>query len=192
MIAVSPLRLGEFPSLEAQAAALADDIAYNAHDIDDGLRAGLFRLRDVASVPYLGALLSARSKRAIRAWRNRARCMNCRRRVITRFVEDAILATGERLEADRIETAEDARRAGRAMFAFSEPMAEAERADQGVPVRPHVPPSAGQPHARRSRPYRARAVFGLCRAAAGGAGVLGGAGARSSGPSAPRPTISPA
>ena len=42
------LDLGAFPSLEAQAAALADDIAYNAHDIDDGLRAGLFSLADVA------------------------------------------------------------------------------------------------------------------------------------------------
>ena len=49
------------------------------------------------------------------------------RRVITRFVEDAMAETARRIAQDRVETGEDARRAGRAMFAFSEPMAAAER-----------------------------------------------------------------
>jgi len=121
-----PLRLGEFPSLEAQAAALADDIAYNAHDIDDGLRAGLFTLADIASVPYLGNLVDEIGRRHPGLEDSRA-IHELSRRVITGFVEDAILSTGERLRADRIETGDDARRAGRAMFAFSEPMAAAER-----------------------------------------------------------------
>ena len=47
-----PLELHTFASLEAQAAAIADDIAYNAHDIDDGLRAGLFGLDDIRPRPF--------------------------------------------------------------------------------------------------------------------------------------------
>src|ERR1700746_1770300 len=49
-----PLALETFPSAEAQVAALADDIAYNNHDIDDGLRAGLFAVADLADVPLVG------------------------------------------------------------------------------------------------------------------------------------------
>src|ERR1700757_4559770 len=49
-----PLALDTFPSAEAQVAALADDIAYNNHDIDDGLRAGLFAVPDLADVPLVG------------------------------------------------------------------------------------------------------------------------------------------
>ena len=49
-----PLALDTFPGPEAQVAALADDIAYNNHDLDDGLRAGLFVVADLAEVPLVG------------------------------------------------------------------------------------------------------------------------------------------
>ena len=49
--AIQDLELWSFASAEAQVAALADDIAYDAHDIDDGLRADLFTLDDIAAVP---------------------------------------------------------------------------------------------------------------------------------------------
>ncbi len=49
------LELHTFAGPEAQVAALADDIAYNNHDIDDGLRAGLFSVADVSAVPLVGA-----------------------------------------------------------------------------------------------------------------------------------------
>src|SRR5215467_7756618 len=51
------LQLWSFPSLEAQIAALSDDIAYDAHDIDDGLRADLFVLEDLAEVPLIRDIL---------------------------------------------------------------------------------------------------------------------------------------
>src|SRR4030088_1969030 len=54
---VQDLELWSLASAEAQVAALADDIAYDAHDIDDGLRAGLFALDDLAGVPFVGGLL---------------------------------------------------------------------------------------------------------------------------------------
>ena len=50
-----PLELGSWPSLEAQIAALSDDIAYDNHDIDDGLRAGLFTLDELLEVPLVAA-----------------------------------------------------------------------------------------------------------------------------------------
>ncbi|MGJ4888713.1 deoxyguanosinetriphosphate triphosphohydrolase [Bradyrhizobium sp. HKCCYLRH3099] len=52
------LELWSYASLEAQVAALSDDIAYDAHDIDDGLRAGLFTLDDLDEVPLLAAMIA--------------------------------------------------------------------------------------------------------------------------------------
>ena len=121
-----PLALHQWPSLEAQAAALADDIAYNAHDIDDGLRAGLFTLEEIRAVPYLAALIEEIEKRYPDLEDSR-KVHELSRRVITRFVEDALDETSARLASDRVETADDARRAGRAMVAFSQGMAAGER-----------------------------------------------------------------
>jgi dGTPase len=51
------LRLDSFASAEAQVAAISDDIAYNAHDLDDGLRAGLFDIEAIVDVPIAGDAL---------------------------------------------------------------------------------------------------------------------------------------
>ena len=55
---VFDLNLNEFPSLEAQIAAIADDIAYNNHDIDDGLRAGFFSYEELRELPLIGSIIS--------------------------------------------------------------------------------------------------------------------------------------
>ncbi len=88
--ALFPLELDTFAGPEAQAAALADDIAYDAHDIDDGLRAGLFSLEDIEAVPFIGVMLD--EIRAVYGALERSRVIHeLGRRVITRFVEDAII-----------------------------------------------------------------------------------------------------
>ena len=121
------LWLWSHASLEAQAAALADDIAYDAHDLDDGLRAGLFTLDDLKAVPFLAGLLDEiftlwpglETSRAIH---------ELGRRVITRFVEDAIRESGRRIANVHPQSADDVRLCGRTLVAFSPTMEEADRA----------------------------------------------------------------
>jgi len=120
------LELRTFASLEAQAAAIADDIAYNAHDIDDGLRAGLFSLDDICAVPFIAGLLDEIS--SAHPGLEPARAIHeLSRRVITRFIEDAIHETGARIRESRVANARDVREAGRALAALSPGMAAAER-----------------------------------------------------------------
>src|SRR5688572_14756468 len=88
------LGLGSHASGEAQAAAIADDIAYNAHDLDDGLRAGLFSLEDLREVPFLQDILSEVDGRYPGLETSR-RIHELIRRVITRLVED-VVAEGDR------------------------------------------------------------------------------------------------
>jgi len=122
-----PLDLESYASAEAQAAAHADDIAYNAHDIDDGLRAGLFALEDIASVPFIGALLDEINRLHPRL--ERARVIHeLVRRVITRFVEDALTESQARLSKAKPMCADDVRRAGGPLVGFSTQIVEADRA----------------------------------------------------------------
>ncbi len=122
---ILPLSLELYASAEAQCAALADDIAYNAHDIDDGLRAGLFQLEDLREVAFLRDLLDeiAREHPGL----ERVRVIHeLVRRVITRFVEDAFAESSARLQALNPGSIDDIRRAGKAMAAFSPAFAAAE------------------------------------------------------------------
>ena len=66
------LELATFASVEAQAAALADDIAYNNHDIDDGFRAGLFSFAELAEVPIAARALARSARRLSRHRRHAA------------------------------------------------------------------------------------------------------------------------
>jgi len=121
------LRLGTFASLEAQAAAIADDIAYNNHDVDDGVQAGLFTLDDLAEVPLIGPVL-----RGVRAdWPDiddRMVRIEAVRRMIGVMVEDVLSETEARIAADGIRSTEDVRMAARTLVAFSPAML----ADLGV------------------------------------------------------------
>jgi dGTPase len=125
--AAFPLELDTFAGGEAQAAALADDIAYNGHDIDDGLRAGLFSLEEIAGVPFIAGLLA--EIHALHPGLELQRVIHeLVRRVITRFVEDAIHESQSRLARAAPGSAEAIRRAGEALVGFSPAMAETERA----------------------------------------------------------------
>jgi dGTPase len=87
------LHLGEFAPAEAQAAAIADDIAYNSHDLDDGLRAGLIRLEDLVDVPLAGGFV-AELPRALETPRA---IYEVNRRMISAMIEDAVRESRRRL-----------------------------------------------------------------------------------------------
>jgi dGTPase len=116
--AAFPLDLDRFASLEAQAAAISDDIAYNTHDLDDGLRAGLIELEDLEALDLAGDLL--REVRARYPGLDRSRMVHeIMRRHITRMVEDVIAASLERLREDDICDPEAVRAASRTLIDFS-------------------------------------------------------------------------
>jgi dGTPase len=112
------LRPDTFASLEAQVAAIADDIAYNNHDIDDGLRAELFTIADLLDVPMIGPALKSVQK----DWptiNNRLLRLEGVRRMIGVMIADVLSETLRRLSEDDIRTPEDVRVAKRQMVAFS-------------------------------------------------------------------------
>jgi dGTPase len=121
------LQLSTFASGEAQAAAIADDIAYDAHDIDDGLRAGLFTLEDLAAVPFLDRLLAEIDGRYPGLDPAR-RIHELVRRVITRFVEDVIAESEHRIANLAPADSGVIRHAFAPVIGFSQPMSAADLA----------------------------------------------------------------
>lgn len=120
------LRLDSWPSAEAQAAAIADDIAYDAHDLDDGLRARLFNIQDIAEVPFLADILQEVDSRYPGLDEQR-RIHEIVRRQITRMVEDVIREGIRRLRELQPKSVEDIRNAGHALVDFSAEMGKAEK-----------------------------------------------------------------
>jgi dGTPase len=117
------LRPETFASAEAQVAALADDIAYNNHDVDDGLQAGLFAIEDLEAIPPIGpALLSAR--RDYPGIDARMLRLEAVRRMIGDMIDDVLVETRARAAAAGLEGPEDVRRLGRPLVSFSAGMNE--------------------------------------------------------------------
>lgn len=112
------LDLEYYASAEAQVAALSDDIAYNAHDVDDGLRAGLFDVIDMADVPIAGENLSC--VLSLHPDLERPRLVHeTVRRMIAMMVDDVRVETLRRLDDASPGCSDDIRAAGRPMVAFS-------------------------------------------------------------------------
>ena len=121
------LDLSLHASLEAQAAAIADDIAYDAHDIDDGLRAGLFPLAEIrAAVPFVEELM--REVDDLHPGLEQPRAIHeLTRRVITRFIEDAISESRRRIAESGVDSPEAVVSAGRALVGHSAMIEAADR-----------------------------------------------------------------
>ena len=117
------LGLNTWASAEAQVAALADDIAYNNHDVDDGVQAGLFHLKELLDVPLIGPILAR-----VYAEYPQADAVIIRleavRRMIGAMVDDVIAETRLRAAASRVATPEDVRGLDHALVGFSRPMLE--------------------------------------------------------------------
>ena len=124
--AIHPLDLGTYASAEAQVAALADDIAYHSHDLDDGWRADFFAAAELQYLPIVGELLAEARQASLDMPSPRLRHETIRR-VINRMVNDLVAETGRRITDLDPANADDIRQAKRPVVGFSEPMAEANR-----------------------------------------------------------------
>ncbi len=113
-----PLELWTQSSAEAQAAAIADDIAYNAHDIDDGLRSGILAFSELSEVPFLAELLGEISNAYPGLEQARA-THELQRRIITRLVEDLIAESSRRLVEGGFSSAEAVRAHNGPVIQFS-------------------------------------------------------------------------
>jgi len=120
-----PLDLSRQPSAEAQVAAFADDIAYNTHDLDDGLRAKLFTLDDLLDLPLVGDAL--RTARGLTADEKRVR-NEMSRRVIHLMIQDVITESERRLHELAPANVEAIRNFSTPVVGFSTAMAAASKA----------------------------------------------------------------
>ncbi len=115
------LGLETWPSAEAQVAALSDDIAYNNHDVDDGLDAGLFGLDELLAIPLIGPVLTS-VRDDFPDLDARLTRLEAVRRLIGAMVDDVIAETTARATASKVASPADVRELGRALVAFSPAM----------------------------------------------------------------------
>ena len=115
--AVGRLHLDLCAPAEAQVAAIADDVAYNSHDLDDGLRAGLLALDDLLEVPLAGRFVREAPRGSVDKQRT---IYEVNRRIITAMIEDVVRESRVRLAALREQSLQGVREAGRPVIAASE------------------------------------------------------------------------
>ena len=125
--AAHSLDLGTWPSAEAQVAAVADDVAYHSHDLDDGLRAGLFMTGDIEHLPVVGPALRQATLASLDLAPERLRHETIRR-VINEMAKDLIEESRRRIAALGPANADAIRAAAGPVIGFSPAMADANRA----------------------------------------------------------------
>lgn len=112
------LALHTFPSAEAQIAALADDIAYHCHDIDDGLKAGLFSIADIKEIPLIGDIFKEKEHKYPNLDTSRL-IYECVRQLSQILIRDAYTETRQRLTKSGVRNIDDIRNLDHPIAGFS-------------------------------------------------------------------------
>lgn len=121
-VAKHDLEIDTFAGPEAQVAALSDDIAYNNHDIDDGLKAGLFAVEDLQAIPFVWGVFKQVMDRHPGLDRHRL-IHEAVRRLISLMIDDVLAETRRRAAEEKPQNAADVRRLSRPLVSFSDEMA---------------------------------------------------------------------
>ena len=109
------------PSLEAQIASISDDIAYNSHDLEDGLKANLFKLNDVKRIPILNVLLKKHINK-IKKYPHDIVLRQIVREIIDEMVRDVIFNTQKNIKKNRIKSVKDIYKSKYPLVCFSNKM----------------------------------------------------------------------
>ena len=109
------------PSLEAQKASIADDIAYNSHDLEDGLRANLFSIKDIQNLPVLNLILK-KHKKKFQKFTQDLILRQIIREIINEMVKDIIVNTKNNIKKNNIKTIKDVYKSRQPIVCFSKKM----------------------------------------------------------------------
>lgn len=115
------LDLKNFSSLEAQISAIADDIAYNNHDLEDGLRAGLFEVEDILQLPLVGEIYREMQQKYPQI-RRELLIAEAKKRLVLMMVLDVVKNTKKNLTSAGITNENDVRKCGKSLVNFSAEM----------------------------------------------------------------------
>ena len=109
------------PSLESQISSISDDIAYNSHDLEDGLKAKLFSIRDIKDIPVISDIINSHKKR-IKKHQNDLILRQIIRDIINEMVKDVIMNTKKNLKKYKIKNIKDVYRSRIQLVNFSKKM----------------------------------------------------------------------
>ena len=115
------IKFASSPSLEAQIASISDDIAYNSHDLEDGLKSNLFNLRDLENIPILNKIVQKHTKK-IKNYSIDLVIRQIVREIINEMVKDLIVTTQKNIKKNKIRNLDDVLKSKYPLVTFSNKM----------------------------------------------------------------------
>ena len=120
------IKFNTFPSLEAQIASISDDIAYNSHDLEDGLKSNLFKLKDLEGIPVLKKIIH-KHKKNIKSYSVDLIIRQIVREIINEMVKDIIMTTKKNIKKYKLKNLNDVYKSNYQVVTFSKQMKEFDR-----------------------------------------------------------------